>query len=328
MLIKGEDRFMSAETPGSQSGHSQAPINATRSALGQPPLRALPQRIVVLHLDSLCCLPAMNALFASLGGRIVLLMSSDRFGGPLGFLRQLAHNIARSGLRMTVALGFDIVALRIAAFLAPTMRLLVGRLPHWRSPRELAASVGAACRAVPNINAAPVQELMQQLRPDLVLSLHFDQVLRMPFLEAVACPVVNVHPALLPAHRGPCPAFWTLLGGDECCGVTVHRILDEAIDAGPILARRARPVPATFCMGELDELLFLEGVETLLELLCDQSKEVPDSPGGPPRYEGFPSREIVGRAHRTGVRLWRLTQVVRLIGGLFGWCLPAGPSAA
>lgn len=44
---------------------------------------------------------------------------------------------------------------------------------------------------------------------------------------------VNVHPSLLPRHRGAAPAAWTLLCGDERTGVSLIGIAPE-VDAGPI----------------------------------------------------------------------------------------------
>jgi methionyl-tRNA formyltransferase len=325
--------FMSDVIAVSPSAGEGSPDEAEMASAGEGfLLRAEPARIVVLHLDSLCCLPAMNALFEALGGRIVLVVSSDRFAGARGFLRQLRRNVTHSGVRMTVALGFDIVALRISAFFAPAMRLLVARRGRrqsrcWRSPPELAAGVGAACCIVSDINAAAALDRVRQVRPNLVVSLHFDQILRPAFLQAVACPVVNVHPALLPAHRGPCPAFWTLAAQDERCGVTVHRIVDESIDTGPILARRERSVPGEICMGELDELLFCDGVDALIGLLMTRPIVVRDPPGAQGCYEPFPDRAAVRRARHQGVRLWRLRHAVRLICGLFGWCRHCGQSA-
>lgn len=236
-----------------------------------------------MHLDSLCCLPAMNALFAALDGRILLLVSSDRFAGVAGFLREFRRNVARSGWRMTLALGFDIVALHIAAFFAPAMRLLAGRRSAWRSPRELAAAVGADVRSVADVNAAPMRDLLRRLQPDLVLCLHFDQILQPAFLKAAGCPVVNLHPALLPAHRGPCPAFWTLLARDPTCGVTIHLIVDRGIDSGPVVARRSRPLPPARCMGELDERLFGDAVALLLPLLGELPRRSPTAPDPSPK---------------------------------------------
>jgi len=45
---------------------------------------------------------------------------------------------------------------------------------------------------------------------------------------------VNLHPSLLPRHRGPSPIQWTLVCGDRTTGVTTMQ-LDEGMDTGPIL---------------------------------------------------------------------------------------------
>ena len=45
---------------------------------------------------------------------------------------------------------------------------------------------------------------------------------------------VNLHPSLLPRHRGPSPIQWALVCGDRTTGVTTMQ-LDEGMDTGPIL---------------------------------------------------------------------------------------------
>jgi methionyl-tRNA formyltransferase len=45
---------------------------------------------------------------------------------------------------------------------------------------------------------------------------------------------VNLHPSLLPRHRGPSPIQWALVCGDRTTGVTTIE-LDEGMDTGPIL---------------------------------------------------------------------------------------------
>jgi len=278
------------------------------------------RRIVLLHLDSLVCLPALDILFSALGPRISLVVSSDRFAGTLGGVcRQFAHNRSRSGLRLTLALGFDIVALRIALLFAPAMRAL-GRHAPLRSAREHARAVGAAHVASADINGSKVLDLLRNLRPDLVVSFHFDQILRPSFLEAAGAPVLNVHPALLPAHRGPCPSFWALAAGEARCGVTIHRVVDAGIDTGEPVARAARAMPAGVSTSELDELLFVEGAHALVALLTLQPGSARlDPPGVAGPYESLPPRFLVLAARRRGVRLWRLAQSVRLLARLFGW---------
>lgn len=288
-----------------------------------------PRRIAFLHLDSLNCLPALDHLFSALGGRIGLVVTSDRFAGRGGFWRQLTQNLSHSGLRMTLSLGFDIVALRVAAFFAPALRRL-GRGNALYTLREHARRVDASYLVANDINATATLDVFGQFKPDLVVSFHFDQILRPAFLEAAVAPVLNVHPAPLPAHRGPCPSFWVLAAGETSSGITIHRIVDASIDSGVTVARHERPVPSGLCVAELDEWLFKDGARALVALLAAGPKGIALDQPVPPQlsltspavsgaYESFPDRRSVRAARRRGVRLWRLSHAARLMMQLFGW---------
>lgn len=281
-----------------------------------------PARIALLHLDSLCCLPALDRLFIALGCRVGLVVGSRRFKDRAGFLRQLRRHLSLTGVPMTLALGFDIVALQIAAVFAPALRCL-GRRSPLLTLHEHARRVNAKFVVVADVNGPDALAVLRQYDPDLIVSLHFDQILSSRFIQALPALVVNIHPALLPAHRGPCPAFWTLAASDPISGVTVHLIVDASIDAGPPVAKRAVAVPSGLCMGELDEKLFSEGAEALLEWIAAGRPKVPaalhDSRSDGGTYETFPDRRTVANARRHGVKLWRFTHSMRLIAALFGW---------
>jgi methionyl-tRNA formyltransferase len=62
---------------------------------------------------------------------------------------------------------------------------------------------------------------------------------------------LNVHPSLLPLHRGPVPLFWTLRHGDAQAGVTVH-LMDATLDGGDILAQEPVPIPDGISGDELE----------------------------------------------------------------------------
>src|SRR5215208_269323 len=85
-----------------------------------------------------------------------------------------------------------------------------------------------------------LEPLLRAVRPDLVVCFGF------PWLippEALAIPplgAINLHPSLLPRHRGPIPTAWAVRAGDATFGVTWHR-MDPAFDTGGILAQL--PVP-------------------------------------------------------------------------------------
>ena len=60
----------------------------------------------------------------------------------------------------------------------------------------------------------------------------------MPVIQTPRLGVLNVHPGWLPAYKGAMAYLWVLKNGGERAGVTVHWI-DEGVDTGAILARRA-----------------------------------------------------------------------------------------
>jgi methionyl-tRNA formyltransferase len=75
---------------------------------------------------------------------------------------------------------------------------------------------------------------------------------------------LNVHPSLLPRWRGAAPVERALLAGDAETGVTIHRTV-EALDAGPVAARRAFPIGPEDDAGAV----YARAAEVAVELLDD-----------------------------------------------------------
>jgi len=63
------------------------------------------------------------------------------------------------------------------------------------------------------------------------------------FVRAFPGRILNVHPALLPAFPGLFAQRQALEHGVKLSGATVH-LVDEGLDAGPIVAQEAVPVLA------------------------------------------------------------------------------------
>jgi len=81
---------------------------------------------------------------------------------------------------------------------------------------------------------------IQATSPDLVVTPGFMRVLG-PAVLGLGVPVVNTHPALLPAFPGAHPVPDTLAYGVRVSGATVH-LVDAGTDTGPVLAQQAVPV--------------------------------------------------------------------------------------
>ena len=86
-----------------------------------------------------------------------------------------------------------------------------------------------------------VVEVLQGARVELVLLAGFDRLLTPVLLKAFPHRIMNVHPALLPAFKGLHAQRQALEYGVKFSGCTVH-LVDENLDAGPILAQSIVPV--------------------------------------------------------------------------------------
>lgn len=129
-------------------------------------------------------------------------------------------------------------------------RAVAGRLPFiWldqQDPRECAR--------------------LAAVEPDLLLVGNFGLILRRPVLKVPRIGTVNTHWSLLPAHRGPHPATSVLLSGDPRTGVTFH-VVDERIDAGPILDQADFPVDADDTATTLYQKAAAEAERRIVDLV-------------------------------------------------------------
>ena len=77
---------------------------------------------------------------------------------------------------------------------------------------------------------------------------------------------INLHPSLLPRHRGPSPIQWSLVCGDRSTGVTTMQ-LDEGMDTGPILLQERLPIEALDTAETLSPRLAELGAKLIVKTL-------------------------------------------------------------
>jgi folate-dependent phosphoribosylglycinamide formyltransferase PurN len=274
------------------------------------------RKIAFCHIDSLSCLPALNMLFAELGGEIGLVLSSKRFGSRHGsFWQQATAGFRRYGIALNLWLGFDLVSVPIVAFFARLLRPSLATLP------ELARQHGARFVETTNVNSAETVAAVQSYAPDFIVVMNFDQILQPPLIAVPRIAAVNVHPALLPNLRGPCPELWALARHLPVSGATVHAIEDQTIDAGRVLARIEMPIDGAPSVGELNTRLFLAGARALSGALA--TLEADRTAGEPQKlsegqYLGYPTAAEMAKFRRAGLRLCRVSHAVRLIAAALG----------
>jgi methionyl-tRNA formyltransferase len=86
------------------------------------------------------------------------------------------------------------------------------------------------------------REALRTWAPDGLLLVAYGQLVPQDLLDLGTRPPLNVHPSLLPRHRGAAPVAATILAGDTEGGVSLM-VMTAELDAGPVVARW--PVPLT-----------------------------------------------------------------------------------
>jgi len=107
---------------------------------------------------------------------------------------------------------------------------------------------------------------LRALRPALGVLADYGQIVPPEVLELPRHGILNVHPSLLPRHRGASPIQATIADGDERAGVTIMR-MDEGLDTGPVVASSEWPLDGTETAPLLEKRAAREGAALLQRTL-------------------------------------------------------------
>ncbi len=103
-------------------------------------------------------------------------------------------------------------------------------------------------------------------QPDLIVLADYGQIVPQSILELPPHGALNVHPSLLPRHRGATPIPAAILAGDEETGVTLM-LMDAGLDSGPIIGQTRLPLDGSETAPELEQSLAPRGAHLLADLL-------------------------------------------------------------
>ncbi len=109
-------------------------------------------------------------------------------------------------------------------------------------------------------------DAMRSLKPDIVVTAAFGQILSKKLLEVPRLGTVNVHASLLPKHRGSAPINWSIIQGEKVTGITTM-LTDVGLDTGDMLLKREVEIGDKETAGQLTERLSYVGAQLLKETL-------------------------------------------------------------
>ena len=167
---------------------------------------------------------------------------------------------------------------------------------------------GAARRAekygIPHVRVKHNREdemiaLFKSWRVDLIVLAGYMRILKRPL--DFHCPIINVHPSLLPKYKGLHAVEQALDSNDEVTGCTVHYV-NEELDGGDIIAQKEVPILADDTIDTLTRRIQLQEYALLPYVIdnyetpiSESERQIVSAVGARHAYRG---EEYSSRGHR------------------------------
>jgi methionyl-tRNA formyltransferase len=164
---------------------------------------------------------------------------------------------------------------------APTLRALieagykvVAVVSHYerglsRSARRLEIQDVAEKYGIPVLLPGRPEDILDELssyNADIAVLAAYGKIVSEPVIDIFPKGIINIHPSLLPLHRGPTPIESVILSGEEQTGVSIMQ-LSKAMDAGPVFGFAPYSLDGTETKQTLATTLLELGASLLIDLL-------------------------------------------------------------
>ena len=147
----------------------------------------------------------------------------------------------------------------------------------FKTPALAARAKGIPVHTPEKVGTPEWRERIAAMRPDLILSVYYRNMIRTKVLGLAPLGAFNMHGSLLPRYRGRAPINWAVLNGEPRIGMTLHRMVkepdagnivdQEGVDIGPRdtaeqAFRKVLPCARRVLARQIDALLSGTAVET------------------------------------------------------------------
>lgn len=187
-------------------------------------------RIVILTYESLFSNMMTERLLQEFPGQVAGIVRSDCLVYGKSLPQGLLYLLRRAGLRFVGRKALELFQSRLTAIVFR----LIGRQAKVHSLRDIRTLYNVPVIGSTDVNQPETMRQIEAWQPDLVLSIYLNQLIKPPLIKLPPQGTLNIHPALLPRHRGLFPYFWVIAEGDRETGVTIHWV-DEKFDTGHLL---------------------------------------------------------------------------------------------
>ena len=137
-----------------------------------------------------------------------------------------------------------------------------------KDPKSEIASAAAQFK-IPLLEITQLKDSLSQLKQfnaQVGVLASFGKMVPQAVIDLFPCGIINIHPSLLPLHRGPTPIESAILNGDSETGVSLMQLVAD-MDAGPLFDQVRVKLNGTEEKQDLADHLGEIGAERLATLL-------------------------------------------------------------
>lgn len=189
-------------------------------------------RIIILTNDHIYSNYILKELIKFLKRDIVLIVESSVLLHNQSLIKALLKYLKVSGFYYVI---IQAIKLSLYKFISKLIHPIVDANHKFYPYQLLAKQNKIKVSKSDNVNLQ--RNFLKKYKPDLIISVFFNQILSQDIIKIPKIGVINIHPAYLPNYKGVSPIFWALTNREKYIGVTIHWI-NVGIDTGGIIIRK------------------------------------------------------------------------------------------
>lgn len=138
---------------------------------------------------------------------------------------------------------------------------------HWfKTPESLAKEYGIDVFKPKTLKTEKWFRKVAYMKPDLILSLYYRNIIPEEIFSKARLGAYNMHGSYLPTYRGRAPLNWSIINGENYCGVSLH-VLEKHFDTGDIVCQKKVPFTDEEYVGDIQPKIAQAAVDVLKESL-------------------------------------------------------------
>ncbi len=176
--------------------------------------------------------------------------------------------------------------------------------------KSLAHKNDIPLKNINNINEKRSVDYILKVKPDIIVSVLFNQIIAKNIIQIPKKGVINIHPGYLPDYKGISPIFWSLVNNELYAGVSVH-FIDEGIDSGAIIARKKVKILPKDTEDSLYWKTIKQGIPLLISAIHQvKNNNVTKTKNFGGKYFSFPTKKSIHQFRRENKKFFRLRDYI------------------